>query len=227
MSWTEDEIATLKRMVAQGDTYSRIQRHIPNKTRNACIGKALRLGLIKGPSSAGGRPRKDPDIAPLMEKAVRDAQPVATREEKPRPASFKGHKFMMLPDDKPELPQVLEVSPVSRPGPVPLTKVEPVCIIEETDETITIAMDNPQWEDMNGNPIAEDRAPGGVTLNDRKSHQCCWPINDGSPYRFCGAKKNVGSNYCPTHHKLMYKKGRAHDGKWIPPKVSAFKFRKA
>lgn len=30
---------------------------------------------------------------------------------------------------------------------------------------------------------------------------CQWPINDGSPWRFCGDKKIPGSSYCRDHHE--------------------------
>ena len=41
------------------------------------------------------------------------------------------------------------------------------------------------------------------TLEERRSDQCCWPINDRSPTRFCGQPKILGSSYCATHKKKV------------------------
>jgi hypothetical protein len=44
-----------------------------------------------------------------------------------------------------------------------------------------------------------------VTLLERRADQCCYPVNDGGPYLFCGAPKKKGSSYCEKHHKSMYR----------------------
>lgn len=42
-----------------------------------------------------------------------------------------------------------------------------------------------------------------VTLIDREPWQCRWPMNDGGPFLFCGARKgDYDPNYCP-HHRCM------------------------
>lgn len=47
--WTEENIAALKELHAKGCTFSQIARdkRVGRRTRNACIGKALRLGLTQ------------------------------------------------------------------------------------------------------------------------------------------------------------------------------------
>lgn len=58
MIWTENDIATLKRLHAAGLSSSKIARAIGRGlTRNAVIGKAYRLGLST-PKGATGQPRR-------------------------------------------------------------------------------------------------------------------------------------------------------------------------
>ena len=43
-----------------------------------------------------------------------------------------------------------------------------------------------------------------VALLERTSRQCCWPINDGDPYLYCGVPKaEADRSYCPYHRWLM------------------------
>jgi GcrA cell cycle regulator len=49
----------------------------------------------------------------------------------------------------------------------------------------------------------------GIAHEHLTPHVCQWPINEGSPWRFCGGKKVTGSSYCKDHAI------RAYDG---PPR---------
>jgi hypothetical protein len=48
-----------------------------------------------------------------------------------------------------------------------------------------------------------------VTLLDRASHQCGWPINDGAPFLYCGAVKSSHKRYCDHHAWAGVARGRA------------------
>ena len=50
MSWTDERIATLKKMWEGGSTASQIAEELGGVSRNAVIGKAHRLGLKSRPS---------------------------------------------------------------------------------------------------------------------------------------------------------------------------------
>ena len=50
MSWTDERIATLKKMWEGGATASQIADELGGVSRNAVIGKAHRLGLKSRPS---------------------------------------------------------------------------------------------------------------------------------------------------------------------------------
>ena len=49
MSWTPDRIDTLTRLWADGLSAAQISRHLGGVSRNAVIGKAGRLGLLRRP----------------------------------------------------------------------------------------------------------------------------------------------------------------------------------
>ena len=59
-------------------------------------------------------------------------------------------------------------------------------------------------------------ATGPVTLLDREPWQCCFPVNDGNPYLFCGAEKRKARSerdtawlaYCDVHFRKMIVKPR-------------------
>jgi hypothetical protein len=67
-------------------------------------------------------------------------------------------------------------------------------------------------------PVAHAPAPDcvPVTLADRRRDQCCWPVNDGNPYLFCGAPKRRPdprsgakfAGYCDHHFARLLSKPR-------------------
>ncbi len=65
--WTDDAIADLRRMKAEGKSFSEIAAALRGPSRNACIGKAARLGISGKPAKSGIKPGSPP------------------RERKPRP----------------------------------------------------------------------------------------------------------------------------------------------
>lgn len=54
-SWTHERSSALERMKADGFTFSMIAAELGGVTRNACIGKAHRMGLLGKPP---GRPKQ-------------------------------------------------------------------------------------------------------------------------------------------------------------------------
>ena len=61
MSWTDERIATLKKMWEGGSTASQIAEELGGVSRNAVIGKAHRLGLKSRPSPVkAGEKKKAP-----------------------------------------------------------------------------------------------------------------------------------------------------------------------
>ena len=58
MSWTDERIATLKKMWEGGSTASQIADELGGVSRNAVIGKAHRLGLKSRPSPVKANEKK-------------------------------------------------------------------------------------------------------------------------------------------------------------------------
>ena len=79
MSWTDERIATLKKMWEGGSTASQIADELGGVSRNAVIGKAHRLGLKSRPSPVKANEKKKPAV-----KAKPAApKPVAKKPVKP------------------------------------------------------------------------------------------------------------------------------------------------
>ena len=76
MGWTDDRVATLKKLWLDGLSASQIAKQLGGVTRNAVIGKVHRLGL-------SGRAAPSQPARPVF-KAPRPARPVATAPAAPR-----------------------------------------------------------------------------------------------------------------------------------------------
>lgn len=82
MSWDEETIEQLKALYAEGLSFSQIARALGNGlTRNACLGKASRLGLPMRGQGTQPRARSTPRI---------NALPSAPKPPKPLPAQALG-----------------------------------------------------------------------------------------------------------------------------------------
>lgn len=104
-----------------------------------------------------------------------------------RPAALAGPKPKRTrATSKPDAPAPQTVPPVSIPRPLPVQAP------------------------------ASGLTSGPVTLIDRGPGQCCWPVNDGGPYLFCGAPKREPRSqrdtsyldYCDLHFGKMIVKPR-------------------
>ena len=81
MSWTDERIATLKKMWEGGATASQIADELGGVSRNAVIGKAHRLGLKARPS-----PVKANEVPKVKAKAAPKRKPRAAAKKKSAPA---------------------------------------------------------------------------------------------------------------------------------------------
>lgn len=81
--WTDEAIADLRRMKAEGKSFSEIATAIGAPSRSACIGKAYRLGIVGKPAKSGIKPGAAP-----RERKPRPPKPakvVAIKREPPPP----------------------------------------------------------------------------------------------------------------------------------------------
>ena len=92
MGWTDERIATLKKMWEGGSTASEIAAELGGVSRNAVIGKAHRLGLKARPSPVKANEKKAANPAPAAPKkpaAPRAAPAPVAAAATPAPAAPK------------------------------------------------------------------------------------------------------------------------------------------
>lgn len=201
MSWTDERIATLKKMWEGGATASQIADELGGVSRNAVIGKAHRLGLKARPSPVKANeekvevkaPAKPAQKKPAAQPAERSAAP---REVRPAPAPAKpaapaGTPSQPLPNPTPDMPRIVSVGPGGflRQGPgdqqAPIPPAPPRRLVP--------AKPSPEVADKTG-------------LLDLSDKVCRWPMgHPGEPdFHFCGEAVNPGFPYCVEHCGRAY-----------------------
>ena len=214
MSWTDERIATLRKMWEGGATASEIATELGGVSRNAVIGKAHRLGLKSRPSPvkanekkkaaapvkkpAPARPPADPRPEPSERSAANEpaeraapraaATPARTDAENGSTAAVPSQP---MPNPQADLPKIVSVGPGGflRQGPgdqqAPIPPAPPRRLVP--------AKPSPE--------IA-----GKTTLLDLSDKVCRWPM--GHPgeadFHFCGEQVNPGFPYCVEHCGRAY-----------------------
>ncbi|MEM6539319.1 MAG: GcrA family cell cycle regulator, partial [Pseudomonadota bacterium] len=118
MSWTDERIATLKKMWEGGATASQIAEQLGGVSRNAVIGKAHRLGLKSRPSPVKANDKKKTakkataKASPATKKAETAAKPAA--KAPPKPAA-KPEKTAPVPDTKASASAAIPSQPMPNP----------------------------------------------------------------------------------------------------------------
>ncbi|MCR2833150.1 GcrA family cell cycle regulator [Parerythrobacter lacustris] len=197
MSWTDERIATLKKMWEGGSTASQIADELGGVSRNAVIGKAHRLGLKSRPSpvKANEKPvAKAPAKAAVPKKVVAKPtpRPVAAPAEPPVAApahqqtSSAPNQSQPMPNPAPDLPRIVSVGPGGflRQGPgdqqAPIPPAPPRRLVPAKPD-----------------PSIADK----TSLLDLNDKVCRWPMgHPGEPdFHFCGVAVNPGFPYCVEH----------------------------
>jgi GcrA cell cycle regulator len=215
MGWTDERIATLKKMWEGGSTASEIAAELGGVSRNAVIGKAHRLGLKARPSPVKANdkkkpaaPAKKPAAAPAPRAAEPRAEPAerssapAEPAERPAPraaaqppraeaAGDSAIPSQPIPGPSADLPKIVSVGPGGflRQGPgdqqAPIPPAPPRRLVP-------------------AKPSAE--IAGKTTLLDLSDKVCRWPMgHPGEPdFHFCGQPVNPGFPYCVEHCGRAY-----------------------
>ena len=214
MSWTDERIATLKKMWEGGSTASQIAEELGGVSRNAVIGKAHRLGLKSRPSpvKANDKKKKAPAKKPAAKPAVKKAaaKPAAKPVAKPAaaPATPKANTSAIpsqpIPNPTPDLPKIVSVGPGGflRQGPgdqqAPIPPAPPRRLVP--------AKPSPEIADK-------------TSLLDLTEKVCRWPMgHPGEPdFHFCGEDVNPGYPYCVEHCGRAYQAQRPRGARRPPP----------
>ena len=226
MSWTDERIATLKKMWEGGSTASQIADELGGVSRNAVIGKAHRLGLKARPSPVKpneDKPEAKKAAAPAAAKAPvkkaiptppapRPAPPVAaTPAPESRPAGGSAPiaanpdiPSQPLPNPSIGLPKIVSVGPGGflRQGPgdqqAPIPPAPPRRLVPAKPSA----------------DIADK-----TSLLDLSDKVCRWPMgHPGEPdFHFCGTAVNPGFPYCVEHCGRAYQAQLPRGARRPPP----------
>ncbi|MFW2349726.1 GcrA family cell cycle regulator [Qipengyuania sp.] len=215
MSWTDERIATLKKMWEGGSTASQIADELGGVSRNAVIGKAHRLGLKSRPSPVKAnekKPASKPKPAapkPVAKKVAKPAakapapapaKPAAT----PAPKADAAVPSQPLPNKNSDLPKIVSVGPGGflRQGPgdqqAPIPPAPPRRLVP--------AKPSPEIADK-------------TSLLDLSDKVCRWPMgHPGEPdFHFCGEAVNPGFPYCVEHCGRAYQAQLPRGARRPPP----------
>lgn len=217
MGWTEERIATLRRLWESGSTASEIAAELGGVSRNAVIGKAHRLGLkarpspvkanekkkaaapAKKPAASPARPAEEPrvetsasDTAP-QRPAQRPAAPAPAAPPRSEPATAAPAQTpsQPIPGAQPEVPRIVSVGPGGflRQGPGD----QQAPIPPAPPRRLVPAKPSPEIADK-------------TSLLDLSDKVCRWPMgHPGEPdFHFCGEPVNPGYPYCVEHCGRAY-----------------------
>ncbi|NVD43469.1 GcrA family cell cycle regulator [Qipengyuania atrilutea] len=203
MAWTDERIATLKKMWEGGATASQIADELGDVSRNAVIGKAHRLGLKSRPSPVKANEKKaKPAPKPKTKVAAKPVAkptpaPAAAAPEKPEPAeqappprpapsNAPSNQSQPMPNSGKDMPKIVSVGPGGflRQGPgdqqPPIPPAPPRRLVP--------AKPSPDIADK-------------TSLLELSDKVCRWPMgHPGEPdFHFCGADVNPGFPYCVEH----------------------------
>ena len=220
MSWTDERIATLKKMWEGGSTASQIADELGGVSRNAVIGKAHRLGLKSRPSpvkanekkkaaakKAPAKPaaKKAATAKPAAKPAAKAPAPKAAEPEaKAKPDAAKDANSQPVPNPTPDLPKIVSVGPGGflRQGPgdqqAPIPPAPPRRLVP--------AKPSPEIADK-------------TSLLDLSDKVCRWPMgHPGEPdFHFCGEAVNPGFPYCVEHCGRAYQAQLPRGARRPPP----------
>ncbi|WP_341711403.1 GcrA family cell cycle regulator [Erythrobacter sp.] len=215
MSWTDERIATLKKMWESGSTASQIADELGGVSRNAVIGKAHRLGLKSRPSPVKANEKKPVKAKPVAVKPIAKpvtakpvAKPVASAPAKPAdapaPKADSAIPSQPLPNRSPDMPKIVSVGPGGflRQGPgdqqAPIPPAPPRRLVPAKPD-----------------PSIADK----TSLLDLNDKVCRWPMgHPGEPdFHFCGEQVNPGFPYCVEHCGRAYQAQLPRGARRPPP----------
>jgi GcrA cell cycle regulator len=212
MSWTDERIATLKKMWEGGATASEIATELGGVSRNAVIGKAHRLGLKARPSPVKANEKKKPAAAaPAAKKpAPATAAPRAPAEPAERAAPIEAAE-RPAPRSPAPAPRAEPAGDSGAPAAAPaenlpkIVSVGPGGFLRQGpgDQQAPIPPAPPRRL-VPAKPSAE--IAGKTSLLDLSDKVCRWPMgHPGEPdFHFCGEQVNPGFPYCVEHCGRAY-----------------------
>ena len=216
MSWTDERIATLRKMWEGGATASEIATELGGVSRNAVIGKAHRLGLKARPSPVKANEKKKP-AAPTARKPAAAAAPMrASEQAAPEEAAER-------PVQRPaavSLPSRIEATADIAPPAAPSSNAPPALPAADLPKIVSVGPGGFLRQGPGDQQAPIPPAPprrlvpakpspdiaGKTSLLDLSDKVCRWPMgHPGEPdFHFCGEPVNPGFPYCVEHCGRAY-----------------------
>lgn len=210
MSWTDERIATLRKMWEGGATASEIATELGGVSRNAVIGKAHRLGLKARPSPVKANEKKK-TAAPVAKKPAAPAAPPAPRAAEPVERA--------APVEAAERPAPRAAAPAPRAEPAG-ESAAPAAPAENLPKIVSVGPGGFLRQGPGDQQAPIPPAPprrlvpakpspeiaGKTSLLDLSDKVCRWPMgHPGEPdFHFCGEQVNPGFPYCVEHCGRAY-----------------------
>jgi len=187
MSWTDDRVATLKKMWKEGHSAADIAKTLgKGVTRNAVIGKAHRMGLSGRPSPIKG--------TPVTTKPAKTSKV----EDKKKVTAVKGKSAS-------ETKQKANEEDAKAKASKGKVKGAKETVIEASKAAKNAKQSKEEFIIAN---IPTDVPPpdGGVALIDLTERMCRWPFGDPREegFTFCGRPAYPGKPYCADHVLVAY-----------------------
>jgi GcrA cell cycle regulator len=214
MSWTDERIATLRKMWEGGATASEIATELGGVSRNAVIGKAHRLGLKARPSPVKANEKKKTAAPAPKKPAAAPARPVAAEPRDDAPERFEAPERAPIRAAAPAAPRAeapFDTAAPAAAAPVPqenlpkIVSVGPGGFLRQGpgDQQAPIPPAPPRRL-VPAKPSPE--IAGKTSLLDLSDKVCRWPMgHPGEPdFHFCGEPVNPGFPYCVEHCGRAY-----------------------
>ncbi len=152
MSWTDERVATLRRMWSEGQSASQIAKELGGVTRNAVIGKVHRLGLSNRAGQAGELPA-DEVATPTEPVATAEPAPAAPEPQAPPPVvpAISPARRAIIPAGQPLPPQpsANEISPEALASVREVEKTaRKISLMELTERTCKWPIGDPATEEF-------------------------------------------------------------------------------
>lgn len=196
--WNNERDRALKNWRGQGLSFSETAAKInyqfkTSYSRNAVIGRAMRLGLSETKAQVSLR-RAKAAVKREEHKRQQEADPLFVP---PQPTRRPRRRYRVLPE-----PQAAIAPPIA-PNPLPVGSIASGVIRGIKNKTGQIK----QFGEIDTRPIRCDVVmdPKHLSINDLTEETCRWPIGgwpDTTPITFCGHWCPKDEPYCDGHQAL-------------------------
>jgi len=225
--WTHLTISALRQLWGLNYSTKRIGERL-GFSKNAIVGKAHRLDLPERPSpfligGLGGW------ITDERKELLRDLWPSQTSTDRimeilasaPGPALPSQHTVSAYANNHLHLRR--QARPTVTLAPLTSELAEPPVVSRLTPKTPASPFEsriaakvrsqiglhdyrakNDYVPGVKTEPVPIEKIRAVMPVSTVRIPECCWPINDSYPWRFCDAPASSGRSYCPEHMKLAY-----------------------